>query len=123
MPTMNITFEQLIMLISTITTNAILIIAAIKAKGKFNALEEKATSIEKNTNNTLTMLQQKLDAALEALKQIELLRMQEQLARESMQSNKDTIAAVANAAVQAAIPVVTGTTLVEPIKVPLPPED
>lgn len=120
---MNITFEQLIMLISTITTNAILIIAAIKAKGKFNALEEKATSIEKNTNNTLTMLQQKLDAALEALKQIELLRMQEQLARESMQSNKDTIAAVANAAVQAAIPVVTGTTLVEPIKVPLPPED
>ncbi len=84
---MNITFEQLLVLIGLLTTNIVIIITALKSKGVQEALqkdsevkhEENKQSlqvIEKNTNSTLTLLQNKVDLLLDALNKSEMLRQQ-----------------------------------------------
>ncbi len=84
---MTLTFDQVIILIGLLTTNIVIVITALKGKSQQEALQRDTSikheenkhsldTIEKNTNSTLTLLQNKVDLLLDALNKSEMLRQQ-----------------------------------------------
>jgi hypothetical protein len=114
---MNLTFEQLMILLAAITTSIISLITAWRSnvahkvtQGELSGVkQELATNttttnkIEQNTNSTLTLLQNKVDALMETLKQTELVRAAEAGARDTDRARLLSEMQVAQAMQQAGV--------------------